>query len=238
MKQFFDKLYTGSFEDFILTLGESLKNGKKTFVVTANPEAFICGKQNDEIKSLLLDEETTVVADGIGVVKGARIMGVSVKERIPGVDIASSLLRLGNENNKSIFLLGARQEVSDLMCKVIERDYPNIKILGAVNGYVEDKDKVFDQIKVLSPDIVLVALGVPTQETLIYRHIKDFDKGIFVGVGGSLDVLSGAKKRAPKFFIKHYLEWLYRIIREPSRIKRFYNNNIKFLCQIRKEKNR
>ena len=71
---------------------------------------------------------------------------------------------------------------------------------------------------------------------LIYKHLNEFDKGIFVGVGGSFDVLSGTKKRAPEFFIQHNLEWLYRITKEPSRLKRFYNNNIKFLFNVNKEK--
>ena len=74
------------------------------------------------------------------------------------------------------------------------------------------------------------------QEKLIYKHLNSFKKGIFVGVGGSFDVISGTKKRAPKLFIKLNLEWLYRIVTEPKRLKRFYNNNIKFILKIRKEK--
>ena len=74
------------------------------------------------------------------------------------------------------------------------------------------------------------------QEELIYKHLNKFNKGIFVGVGGSFDVISGCKKRAPKIFIKMNLEWLYRIIKEPSRFKRFYNNNIKFIFNIKKYK--
>ena len=80
----------------------------------------------------------------------------------------------------------------------------------------------------------MVALGIPTQEKLIYKHLADFEKGIFIGVGGSFDVLSGTKQRAPEFFIKHNLEWFYRIMKEPSRIKRFYNNNIKFILKLKK----
>ena len=75
---------------------------------------------------------------------------------------------------------------------------------------------------------------IPAQEKLIYQHLKDFNKGIFVGVGGSFDVLSGTKQRAPQFFIKYNLEWLYRIAKEPKRIKRFYNNNVKFILKLKK----
>ena len=121
-------------------------------------------------------------------------------------------------------------------CKKLENDYENLEIVGFCDGYCEDKDLVFEEIKSLGPDIVLVALGMPNQEKLIYNHIKDAQKGIFVGVGGSFDVLSGAKQRAPEFFIKHNLEWLYRIAKEPKRIKRFYNNNVRFLFEVRKLK--
>ena len=84
----------------------------------------------------------------------------------------------------------------------------------------------------LEPDIVLVALGMGNQEKLIYKHIDKFKKGIFVGVGGTFDVLSGTKKRAPKVFQKLGLEWLYRIVKEPKRIKRFYDNNVKFMFKL------
>ena len=95
-----------------------------------------------------------------------------------------------------------------------------------------------EYIKTTKPDIVLIALGIPLQEKLINKHINDFKKGIFIGVGGSFDVLSGSKKRAPKLFIKLNLEWLYRILREPKRISRFLKYNIKFIFKIIKEKHK
>ena len=84
----------------------------------------------------------------------------------------------------------------------------------------------------VKPDIILVALGIPNQEKLIYKNLSKFDKGIFVGVGGSFDVISGCKKRAPKIFVRLKLEWLYRITVEPSRLNRFYQSNIKYLFKI------
>ncbi len=236
MKSFFDKLYKGSKAELFSLADKNLTEEKKMFVVTANPEAFMQGKEDEGLRSLLLDEETTVVADGIGIVKGAQMLGVSVTERIPGVDLAEHLLISAHEKNKSVFLLGAKQEVLDTLCQVINQKYSGLVLLGAVNGYVQDKDAVFEEIKALKPDVVLVALGIPAQEKLIYKHFPDFDKGIFVGVGGSLDVLSGTKARAPKFFIKCNLEWLYRLLKEPSRIKRFYNNNVRFIFSLRKIK--
>ena len=91
------------------------------------------------------------------------------------------------------------------------------------------------QITELDPDLVFVALGAPQQELLIHKYFRSDRKGIYIGVGGSFDVLSGKKQRAPSFFIRHNLEWLYRITKEPKRIKRFWNSNVKFLFELRKE---
>ena len=102
------------------------------------------------------------------------------------------------------------------------------------NGYVEDKDAAFERIRQAEPDLVLVALGAPAQERLIARHLEEFGKGVFIGVGGSFDVLSGSKRRAPAVFVRTNTEWLYRILREPSRLGRFYRNNVKFLGEVKK----
>ena len=236
MRKLFDKLYKKSAQSFYEILSDNLKNNKKTFVVTANPETFMISEKNEDVRKMLLDKETIMVPDGIGVLKAGKKIGYNIEERITGIDIANKLLKFGNEQKKSIYLFGSKQEVIDSMKKVIKEQYPNLKLVGTSNGYVTDKDKVFDEIVKLEPDIVLVALGIPLQEMLIYKHLNRFKKGIFVGIGGSFDVMSGMKKRAPKIFIKLNLEWLYRIMKEPKRFKRFYNSNVKFILEIRKYK--
>ena len=236
MIKYFQKLFCGTKDEFLKKVKESLAKEERKFIVTANPEAFMLGEKNPDIDQLLCDENTTIVADGIGIVKGAGMVGVSVAERIPGVDIAEQLFHFGNELKKSIYLLGAKPEVIDALVKRLNKDFPDLNIVGAVNGYVDDKDAVFQEIIAAKPDIVLVALGMPAQERLIYKHLSSFEKGIFVGVGGSFDVLSGTKERAPAFFIKHNIEWLYRIAKEPKRFKRFYDNNVKFIFRLRKMK--
>lgn len=236
MKEFFERLYSNSYKNFEKILSTQLEKEQKMFIVTANPETFMIGVNDKEMSRMLLDQEVTIVPDGIGIVKAANMLGYKAKERIPGVEIAWSLLKEGNKQKKSIYLLGASEEVKNKTIEKIKNEYPHLTILGAVNGYGKDKDKDFEQIKKVSPDIILVALGIPAQEKLIYKHLKDFDKGIFVGVGGSLDVISGMKKRAPKIFQKLGLEWLYRLIKEPKRIKRFYNSNVKFIFEVKKLK--
>ena len=232
----FNKLYSDSAESFYKLIKDNLDKNKKMFIVTANPETFMISEEDNEMKKLILDNETTIVPDGIGIVRAAKKNKYNVKERITGIDIAIKLLEYGNELNKKVYLFGSKEEVIVSMKEVLKNKYPNIIISGISNGYVKDRDKVFEEISKLEPDIVLVALGIPHQEKIIYKHLDKFKKGIFVGVGGSFDVISGHKKRAPKIFIKLNLEWLYRLLKEPKRIKRFYNSNIKFMFKNRKIK--
>ncbi len=238
MRKYFDKLYKGDFKAFIADLKMNVKEDRKTFVITANPETLMIGTENPVFDMILKSDDTIIVPDGIGVVKAANILNIPIKERITGVEIVQELFGILNEEKKSLYLLGAKREVIEALVAKIRVDYPNVNIVGYQDGYVQDKDAVFEEIVTLKPDAVLVALGIPAQEILIHRYYDRFDKGIFIGVGGSFDVLSGTKKRAPEIFIKLNLEWLYRITKEPKRFKRFYDSNIKFIGKIRKMRGR
>ena len=236
MKEYLRDIYPDSKEEYFKLLDDDLQNNKKRFVVTVNPESVMLAEKNKILQKILTDKNVSKTPDGIAVVKACKKLDIPVTERITGIDIATYLLKKLNENKKSLYLFGAKEEVIDVLVTKIKQEYPHIKIMGYTNGYVKDKDKVFKEIIKLKPDVCLVALGIPMQEELIYKYINQFKKGIFVGVGGSFDVLSGTKKRAPKFFIKLNLEWLYRIIKEPKRIKRFWNNNVKFIFKINNNK--
>lgn len=234
--KYLNKMYKGTQNEFYEMIGKKLKQNKKTFIITANPETIMFAEKDDEFQRMFDNQFTVVVPDGIGVVKAAKLSGIDITERITGVDIAVKLLEDCNELKKSLYLFGAKQEVIDAMKKVIKTKYSDIEFLGATNGYIKDKDKEMEQIAEKKPDVVMVALGIPAQEKLIYKHLDKFEKGILIGVGGSFDVISGTKKRAPKLFIKTNTEWLYRIICEPKRLKRFWNSNVKFIFKIWKEK--
>ena len=236
MREYFNKIVDKTESEFYSEVKESLISNNKMFIITANPETLMIAEKDDEFKKIILNKETTVVADGIGIIKGAKILNIPIENRILGVDLSIKLLEYLNEFQKSIYLFGAKPEVIDKLNEEISKKYPNVQIKGAIHGYVEDKEKIFKNIIELKPDVVLVALGIPQQEKLIAKYYEKFDKGIFVGVGGSFDVISGSKKRAPNFFIKFNLEWLYRITREPKRLKRFFESNIKYIFKIRKER--
>ena len=235
MLNYFEKIYLQDTLSFYNLVEKNLSKKKRMFIVTANPEIFCYGEKIKNVNKLLLDKNTTIIADGISLKKSANILGYAVEERITGVDLAIKLLDICNQNNYKLCLLGAK-EVLNKLIQVIKKDYPKIKLGTCMNGYVENKDEFFEKIKKEKPDVCLVALGMPLQEELIYKHLNDFNKGIFVGVGGSFDVMSGVKKRAPKMFQKLNIEWLYRIVVEPKRIKRFYQNNVKFIFKIKKLK--
>ena len=234
MQEYLKKLYKDSKDSYYKELDNDLNSKKKRFIITVNPETLMMSEKDEKLKNIL-DGNYSFVPDGIAVVKAARKLGINVNERITGIDIAEYLLNVANENSYSIYLFGAKEDVIGLLVDKIKSEYQNIKILGYKNGYVEDKDKAMNEIINLKPDICMVALGIPLQEKLIYKYFDKVKKGIYIGVGGSFDVLSGSKKRAPKIFIKLNLEWLYRIVKEPKRIKRFWNNNIKFMFKIKKK---
>lgn len=231
--EYLKRVFPGTAEEFLQRAGQAVLSGEKLFVVTANPEIMMHAEKRPEIRELLLSGETVCTPDGISVVKAMRICGIPAKERITGVDLAEKLLALCGKEKKSVYLLGAKEEVVSALAEKLLGQYPEMTV-SYHNGYDGDKDEIFREIAEHQPDLVLVALGVPAQELLIFRHLQEFQKGVFMGVGGSFDVLSGKKQRAPALFVKTNTEWLYRIVREPSRLGRFYQNNIKFLGQVRK----
>lgn len=229
MKDILEKIYNEEENIFYSILEDLLIKNKKKFIITVNPEIIMKSYKNIEIKEMLLNDNNILVPDGISIIKKAKQYNINIKERITGVDISSKALEICNKNKKSIYLFGSKKEVLDKLIININQKYPNINIVGFSDGYVEDKDKIMKEIISLSPDLILIALGVPNQELLINKYIEKAKKGVFIGVGGTFDVLSGCKKRAPKLFIKLNLEWLYRIICEPTRLKRFIQNNIVFM---------
>lgn len=229
MKDILEKIYNEEENIFYSILEDLLITNKKKFIITVNPEIIMKSYKNIEIKEMLLNDNNILVPDGISIIKKAKQYNINIKERITGVDISSKALEICNKNKKSIYLFGSKKEVLDKLIININQKYPNINIVGFSDGYVEDKDKIMKEIISLSPDLILIALGVPNQELLINKYIEKAKKGVFIGVGGTFDVLSGYKKRAPKLFIKLNLEWLYRIICEPTRLKRFIQNNIVFM---------
>ena len=234
MQEYLKKLYKDSKDNYYNELDKILKNKEKRFIITVNSETLMKSENDRELENILKGNYS-FVPDGIAVVKAAKKLDINISERITGIDIAEHLLKVANINKYSIYLFGAKEEVIQALVEKIKKEYKNIKLLGYSNGYVDNKDKIMEDIIKFNPDICMIALGIPEQEKLIYKYINKAKNGIYVGVGGSFDVLSGSKLRAPKIFIKLNLEWFYRIITEPKRLKRFWNNNVEFMFKIKKK---
>lgn len=230
MKEYYLSISNCSQSSLLEKLKKSMKDKKKEFVVTANAEIFMEALNNQDIDKILTNRINTIIADGISIIKTAKYFGIDINEKIAGVEICAELLRFSYMNNYSIFVYGCKQIVLDLLAK----EYPDNNLITMKNGYDYSDEEIKKEILNKRPDLVIVALGVPKQEKFIDSIFKQAKKGVFIGVGGSIDVISGYKKRAPRFYRKHNLEWLYRILKEPKRIKRFINNNLKLLFVAKK----
>jgi N-acetylglucosaminyldiphosphoundecaprenol N-acetyl-beta-D-mannosaminyltransferase len=209
-----------SFKEVIDFLSKQITQETKTFLVTANPEIVMYAKGNSEYRDLVQTADL-VVPDGFGILLASKILKSPIQERVTGYDLAIRLLELANQNHWSIYLLGGKDSTNKKAIHNIRMQFPNAIIAGSHNGYFDWKDNIIaEEIHATNPDIVLVALGYPKQEKWIAENMSKFSKGIFIGVGGTIDVLAGEVKRAPKIWQKMNLEWFYRFLMQPSRWRR------------------
>jgi len=206
-------------QTLIETLQTHVEKREKAFVVTANPEIVMMASRDDSFMKLV-HEATYVTADGIGVVKAAQILGSPLPERVTGFDTMMGLLDVANKQQFSIFLLGATEDTLEKTVATIKETYPDIRIAGAEHGFFSDAEAIHKRVREAKPDMTFVALGAPRQEKWIADQMNVAEHGIFIGVGGSFDVLAGTVKRAPKMWQTLNLEWLYRLLKQPSRWKR------------------
>ena len=198
----------------------SYEANKKHFIVTANPEIIMRARDDKAYKQTLMEADD-VVPDGIGVIYAAKFKKQPLQERIAGFDLMEQMLLLADNQAASCYFLGATEEVNAEAVQEIQALYPNIQTAGRHHGYIDiEDDEVVQEIEKAQPDFVFVALGYPKQEMWIHQHLPRFSKGIFMGIGGCLDVYAGNVKRAPQIWINLHMEWLYRIVKQPARWKR------------------
>jgi N-acetylglucosaminyldiphosphoundecaprenol N-acetyl-beta-D-mannosaminyltransferase len=206
--------------NLVKLLDDRLRQKDKTFVVTANPEIVMASKK-DESYFKTLQEATYVIPDGIGIVLGARLLGTPIVERLAGFDLMLHLFALAAEKGYRVYMLGAEEQVIEEAARRVKATYPNLELAGYHHGFITlEDDAVVEAIKATKPDIILVGLGFPKQEYWIHKNMNQFEKGLFIGVGGSFDVLAGVAKRAPLIWQKLKIEWLHRLLQNPSRWRR------------------
>jgi len=214
-----------------------LKTDKVNVIVTPNPE-IVMQARKDDIYQKILNNSELVIPDGIGVVIGSKILKTPLKERVAGYDLICNLFNEKSIDNKKIYILGAKPGVAEEAKKNIEMKY-NAKVVGLHDGYFkkDDEETIIKDINNSGANILLVGLGMVRQEKFIDKYKKALNNiRIAIGCGGSIDVLAGVAQRAPKFFVKHNLEWFYRLIKQPTRIGRMMQLP-KFLLVLVTKKN-
>jgi len=187
------------------------------YCVTPNPEIVMTARGDSEFSSVI-NGANLVVADGIGVVYASKILGTPLKVKIPGIELAEAVLA----KSMSVFLFGAKPGVAELAGEKLKDKYPGLCIVGTQNGYDYDNDSVMAAIAEANAALTFVCLGARKQELFMadFRAKYPYCKTLLIGLGGALDAFSGTFERAPESWRKLNLEWLYRLIKQPSRIKR------------------
>lgn len=211
-----------TYDEILDATQERIQRGEQSTIIAVNPEKVIVANKEPLVKELI-NQSTFQIPDGVGILLASKLKGGKLKERVTGVDMMERLLRFAAEKEYGVFFYGAKEEVVREAKRKLEERFPALKIVGYANGYVTDQEALIEQINDSGATLLFVALGSPRQELWIRDNMKKLNVKVFQGVGGSFDVFSGKVKRAPLFFRKLGLEWLYRLLKEPKRLKRQLN---------------
>lgn len=216
-------------EALALVLQKIIGPDKHFFIATPNPEMLLESKKNEPFLEILNRTDLNI-PDGFGIMIAARIRRKPLKERITGTDLMQEICRHAPEKTK-IFLLGAGPGIAEKTAEILEKRYHNIRVSGSFGGSPspEEDSRLRHLINKSEADVLFVAYGAPKQEIWLARNLPHLTHiKVAMGVGGAFDFISGAVKRAPMWMRKLGLEWLYRLIKQPSRIGRIFNATIKF----------
>ena len=224
-----------------LTLDEAVARGMELvcgegthYVVTPNPEIVEVCRENPAARDAVNGADL-VLPDGVGVVKGAAMLGTPLKEKTPGIEFAAGLMGKMAQQGKSLYLLGAKPGVAELAGQRLTQRYPGLRIAGTHDGYFTEDGPVVEAIRQSGAAVVFVCLGAPKQELWMAKNGSATGAHLLCGLGGSLDVFAGVVARAPKFWSDHGLEWFYRLCKEPRRIGRMMKLPL-FLVHVKQEK--
>ncbi len=190
-------------------------------VIAINPEKVMKAQRDAELRDFI-EQAGLRIADGVGIVLASRLRGGAVRSRVTGVDLMLLLIEEAAAQGWRIYLLGAREEVNEAAAAELQRRYPQLVIAGRRDGYFapEQGEEVAAAIARVNADILFVALGSPAQERFLLAWGDRTGTKVRMGVGGSFDVLAGRVPRAPAPMRRAGLEWLYRLYREPWRLRR------------------
>ena len=198
---------------------QRISSGRRTLCVAINPEKIYRAKHDARLKGIL-DSADIRLCDGAGISVAAMLLHRRLLPRCTGIDLFFKLLGLSAEEGWKVFLLGASPQSNDAACRALLKHFPGLKLVGSLHGYFNDSAAVVNKINESGADLLFVAMGSPRQEFWISEHMLQLKPTFFMGIGGSLDVAGGTVQRAPRLFRKTGMEWLFRLILQPSRLSR------------------
>lgn len=218
-----------SMDEVMDEVKKRISNNEQYVIYTPNTEIVMMCQSDEEFLDLMNKSDINI-PDGIGLIYASKIKNHPLKEKVAGYDLSVNLLKLANEESLKLFVVGGKPGVAEAAMKKVHNEYPNIKIVGAQHGYFkgthlglnghDEEKEVLDKINQAEPDILFVGFGAKKQEQWIEYNKDAINAKIIIGNGGTLDGLAGNVKRAPDIYIKLGLEWFYRLMKEPKRIKR------------------
>jgi N-acetylglucosaminyldiphosphoundecaprenol N-acetyl-beta-D-mannosaminyltransferase len=219
IKKILKSFSLGGYDDTVKICIRRIQNGKQTSIFTPNSEMVSRAARSEDLLKIL-NSADILFPDGIGIHMGMKLLSIPVSERTTGIDLAERLIREAAKGNHKIFLLGAKDGVSSRAASNINEKYSSHIICGYHHGYFDKDDEIIKDIAERSPDLLAVCLGSPRQEIWVSQSKEKISGvGAILCLGGALDVWSGNIKRAPAMFINLRLEWLWRMLCEPKRMR-------------------
>lgn len=220
------EIYTKGRKKLLEEIKERNEKNEKVHIISGNAEVLKFPLRDKEIFNLFKDKKNIIIPDGISVYLPVKKRKTKDIERIAGIDLMQDVLEYCNDTNKRVYFLGAKDEVLKEMVSKVEKDYPKLIVSGCHHGYidVDNCSDIIEDINNNSPYVLFVAMGTPMQEKLIFNYMNSINCSLYMGVGGSFDVLSGKINRCPEWISKVGMEWFYRMVKDPTKIKRLWNN--------------
>lgn len=236
-----------NYHETIDKIVQFVKSQKPHHIVTVNPEIIMAAQKDGEYQKIVNCSDLNV-ADGAGIWWAAKYKGQKLNSRVTGVDLIDKISALSEKKAFRIFFLGGKHKVGEMAAENLSEKYPHLKIAGFLEGHPIIKNKltkseelkniaIINRILKTNPDILLVAYGAPKQEKFIARYKSKLNIPVMIGVGGAFDFISGHVRRAPKWMQNLGIEWLYRLIQQPSRFNRIFTATVRFPWAVIFDKN-
>ncbi|MHB2015804.1 MAG: WecB/TagA/CpsF family glycosyltransferase [Candidatus Xenobia bacterium] len=213
------RVHAVTMADALDTVDRFVREGGPHLVVTLGTEMVMAAQQDNRFREAV-ENAALVVPDAVGVVWASRRTAQPLPSKVAGVDMVAEMARLSGERGWRMFFLGAAEGVAEEAAQALAKRFPGFAVAGTHNGFFKDDAAVVEQINASGANVLLLALGSPRQEMWYWQHRHELKAAVGMGVGGSFDVFAGRAERAPQWMISLGLEWLHRLVQQPSRWRR------------------